>query len=150
MFCAMATLLQHMERWQDAYTHVQLAQMTEHEGWSRPAEMLRTQLAQLATQYTIQVQQDNMTNDFQITARQLKQLWRREISAMRPRLRGTIKTVNERSGFIHTEKGDYYFSMRDILRHLTLVISTTVEFELEESYTRPDERTSQCCVKAIF
>jgi len=143
MFCAMATLLQHLERWQDAYTHIQLAQMiAEHEGWSRPAEMLRTQLAQLATQYPIQVQQDNVTNDFQTTARQLKQLWRREISAMRPRLRGTIKTMNERSGFIYTEKGDYYFSMRDIPRHLPLAIGTTVEFELEESYDQKKQRES--------
>ncbi len=50
--------------------------------------------------------------------------------------------VNERSGFIKTEDADYYFSLRDVPRHIILEVGTTVEFELEESYDQKKQRES--------
>lgn len=147
MFMAMALLLQRLERWQDAYEHLQLARMiVEERGWTRPATTLHTQITQFEESNSERFHPNTTPSDFQMLLRRLKALWQRDISATRPHERGTIKTLNERSGFIRTINGDYYFSLRDIPRHLVLDIGMEVEFELEDSYDQKKQRES---VKAV-
>jgi cold shock CspA family protein len=148
MFMAMAILLRRLERWQDAYEHLQLARMiTEEKDWTRPAETLRMQLAQFEERYGELFRPDDTPTDFQALTRRLKPLWQRDISAARPHGRGMIKNMNDRSGFIRTDNGDYYFNLRDVPRHITLEIGMEVEFELEEGYDQKKQRESLKAVR---
>lgn len=148
MIGCMALPLQHLERWQEAYEHLQLAYLlAEREGWekSKTAQDFKGQMEQLHNRFpTLIISQEYTSLDFNSLQRKLQQIWKKEIANILPHRRGYIKTVNEEKkfGFIRSDTEDFHFSFRALPRNLMPTIHMEVEFDVEESYDNTKQRNS--------
>jgi len=107
MFEQMSMLFEHLESWQEAYDHLQLAcAITEREGWERSATVLRGQLAQFRKRYMEHLTQpDTSVEEWSNLFRRCQVLWRETIRASRPSYKGQIvKIIEEKKyGFVTTQ-----------------------------------------------
>jgi tetratricopeptide (TPR) repeat protein len=157
MIGCMSAPLQSLERWQEAYEHLQLAYLlAEREGWekSKTAQSFKGQMEQLQNRFpTLIMPQTYTVRDFHPLQRKLQQLWKQEIANVLPHRRGYIKAVNEEKkfGFIRSDTDDFHFSFRDLSRNLVPTIHMEVEFDVEERYDkkREENRLSAINVRSV-
>jgi hypothetical protein len=148
MIGCMSLPLQHLERWQEAYEHLQLAYLlAEREGWekSKTSQEFKTQMEQLQKRFpTLIVPQEYTSPDSRPLQRKLQLLWQKETENILPHRRGYITTVNEEKkfGFIRADADDFHFIFRNLPRNLLPVIQMEVEFDVEESYDTKKQRNS--------
>jgi tetratricopeptide (TPR) repeat protein len=143
MFESMSMLLEHLDRFQEAYDHLQLAAMVaEREQWGRPAEALRGKLIQFRRRHEEQVVHlsDISGKDWPSLYSRCHTLWQKTIHASRLTYKGQIININEEGkfGFIrrsHSENAkDIFFRFRDVIKKATPVVGMDVEFEVEKSF----------------
>jgi tetratricopeptide (TPR) repeat protein len=136
MIGGMSLPLQHLERWQEAYEHLQLAfLLAEREGWekSKMAQSFKVQMEQLYNRFPdLIVPQEYTSRDFRPLQRKLQQLWKDETCSILPHRRGYIIKLDEekRYGFIQSNTDSFHFSFRNIPRNLRPTIHMEVEFDV--------------------
>ena len=143
MFESMSMLLEHLDRFQEAYDHLQLATMiTEREQWGRPAEVLRGKLIQFRRRHEeLVVLSSGISGEgWPSLYSRCCTLWQKTIHASRFTYKGQIIKINDerKSGFIRRSNSenakDIYFRFRDVTKRVTPVVGMEVEFEVEKSF----------------
>src|SRR5262249_40043864 len=144
MIGRMAIPLQQLERWQEAYEHLQLAYLlAEREMWGSMQADFKRQMTQLLQQHSSQVQlQEYTSQEFHQLQRKLQKYWNSEIAAILPHCYGYIHTINQekRFGFIRSNGEDFHFGFRSLPKNLQPTISMEVEFDVEESFDQKKQR----------
>ncbi|GCE49789.1 cold shock CspA family protein [Thermosporothrix hazakensis] len=142
----MASLLQRLERFQEAYEHMQFARLiAEKENWSqsKSAEQLRERIVQLCELYAEQITpEDYPLESFGRLRGKLRRLW----ESAAPREIGVIRTLNQEKGFgfLAVEDESIYFR---IPRQVpSLEVGMKLEFTREVSFDRKKQQNSLVAV----
>ncbi|GHO49635.1 cold-shock protein [Ktedonospora formicarum] len=146
MLISMAQYLEHHDRLQEAYEHLNLAYFyCLQEQWEAAANNLKGQIDHFVQQHSFHLTQLEIEpKDYATLEHKCLRLWQSTISASRPQRVGTIKMFNQEKGFgfIQAEDGDTHFQVRNFQRRVTPQVGMRVQFEIESSYDRSKQRES--------
>ena len=155
MFESMSMLLEHLDRFQEAYDHLQLAAIVaEREKWGRSAEALRGKLNQFRRRHEehVVLPSNISGKDWPSLYSRCRTLWQKTIQASLLTYKGQIIKINEerKSGFIRRSNSenarDIYFRLRDVVKKVDPVVGMEVEFEVEKSFDPAKNQESLAAV----